>query len=71
MKIVIPEQVNHFCDKCNKQIDGRDLDCKGFADFTGRDYQGAAVGGYRKEFELCQSCASALEIFLSQNKGEK
>lgn len=66
MKTVIPEQVIHHCDKCKKQIDSNKIDCNGIADFTGRDFSGAAVGGYRKAFELCTKCAEALEKFLDK-----
>lgn len=66
MKTVIPEQVIHHCDKCKKEISANRIDCVGAANFTGRDFTGMAVGGYRKDFELCSKCAIELEKFLDK-----
>lgn len=67
MKKVIPEIVEHYCDRCEKKIDSRNTDATGKVDFVGRDFQGCAVGGQAKEFEFCSSCTSDFQKFL---KGE-
>lgn len=65
MKKVIPEQVTHYCDKCGVEVEKSKIDCTGAADIVGRDWRGCAVGGHRKEFELCSTCTNGLLNYLN------
>lgn len=68
MKKVIPEVVEHYCDRCEKKVDNNSIDSKGNATFIGRDLQGHSVGAQNIEFELCSSCTKDLDKFFGENR---
>lgn len=64
MRKIQPAVETIVCDKCGEE-NPRHIDATGKIQFVGRDYSGAAVGGITKDFELCSTCAAALQKWFS------